>query len=66
MLAWVSKDQLWGLINSSGKTIISHQWTEVNPFKNGVATVKRHDYTCIIDTKGNILEKSHTLIQSIK
>ena len=39
-LAAVRKDQLWGFINTTGKTVIDFKYTDVESFSNGYAKVE--------------------------
>jgi hypothetical protein len=60
-VAWVKRNQKFGLIDTSGKYVYALQLDSISEFYQGVAKVKNKSDRFWINTKGQVLEKEPNL-----
>lgn len=53
-MLWVKQGEMWGLIDTQGRTILEPQFAEIGSFNDGYAAIKKEDLWGFIDSMGSI------------
>ena len=53
--ASVKDAELWGYVNDAGEVVVPAEYAEASGFTQGVAVVKRGEFSCVIGKTGEYL-----------